>query len=367
MHRVGDSSESRMHWREEIRKLPSARRAPAIFKLMPRLALRPFLWPDYAASFYLPGLEAARRLLSQEPFDVLITVAHPFTSHRIGLALRNEFRGRWIADTGDPFSLTNPTPPNNQLLFAARNRAVEADVLHNCDAFALTAPCAQRAYLDAFPDSSGKLHVIPPLAPNSGPAIAPSEGFRRDPGAPVTLRFSGRLYLKLRDPRPLLALHSRIRRLNPEREWRLVFQAAVRDCGRVVKLDPEGGVFIEPLTERQEAFVAMQASDVLINIGNRSATQLPSKLADYAATGRPILNLMSHNGDCSAEFLARYPAALSIPARTSEEAAAQAESVIAFVDSAPDVIGASERVRFLEPYSLASVANSYQALFSCAS
>ena len=56
----------------------------------------------------------------------------------------------------------------------------------------------------------------------------------------------------------------------------------------------------------------MVDEDVLVNIGNHSEAQLASKVVEYMAVGRPILNLVSIARDASVTALADYPAALTL-------------------------------------------------------
>ena len=57
----------------------------------------------------------------------------------------------------------------------------------------------------------------------------------------------------------------------------------------------------------QECFGIMCHADILINLGNKSVNQTPSKIFDYIGTGRPIVNLYSLENDTSKRYLERYP------------------------------------------------------------
>ena len=53
-------------------------------------------------------------------------------------------------------------------------------------------------------------------------------------------------------------------------------------------------------------------ADVLINLGNKSLNQTPSKIFDYIGTGRPIVNFHSLKNDTSKRYLEQYPNKLNI-------------------------------------------------------
>jgi ribosomal protein L24 len=53
-------------------------------------------------------------------------------------------------------------------------------------------------------------------------------------------------------------------------------------------------------------------ADVLVNLGNKSVNQTPSKIFDYIGTGNPIVNFYSLSDDTSKRYLERYPNHLNI-------------------------------------------------------
>ena len=57
----------------------------------------------------------------------------------------------------------------------------------------------------------------------------------------------------------------------------------------------------------------MDQMDFLVNLGNRSDFQLPSKSADYWLAGTPIINLTQIESDTFSQFLAGHPLLLQVP------------------------------------------------------
>jgi hypothetical protein len=56
----------------------------------------------------------------------------------------------------------------------------------------------------------------------------------------------------------------------------------------------------------------MANADVLVNIGNDSDAQLASKVVEYMAVGKPILNIVSLAEDTASKALSDYPAILNL-------------------------------------------------------
>jgi hypothetical protein len=61
-----------------------------------------------------------------------------------------------------------------------------------------------------------------------------------------------------------------------------------------------------------ECLGIMSKADILINLGNKSINQTPSKIFDYIGTGRPIVNFYSLYNDTSKRYLERYPKKLNL-------------------------------------------------------
>ena len=60
----------------------------------------------------------------------------------------------------------------------------------------------------------------------------------------------------------------------------------------------------------QVAAKARSEADLLLSLGNKNTSQIPSKLFEYIATGKPIIHLAVSNNDPAISLLASYPYAL---------------------------------------------------------
>jgi hypothetical protein len=66
-------------------------------------------------------------------------------------------------------------------------------------------------------------------------------------------------------------------------------------------------VFFKEKVSADIALVTMEKADVLFNISNKIDNQVPSKIFDYFAMGKPILNLQRIENCPAAEYFAKYP------------------------------------------------------------
>lgn len=344
---------------------PAARGGPLRAALVgaARWLRRTFLWPDYACGWLLPATRAARRLVRQHGYDWIISTSHPFSGHLVALWSRREAPStRWLVDISDPYSALKESPPYNRRLYGGLSVFAERRVVEQADAITVTTEPTATLYAHDFPRTRGAISVIPPLL--SLPA-APPPG--RDAGDGVLrLVFVGTLYRRLRNPAFLLACAAEVMDAVPGRELQVHFYGSVNDCAEDLAAVPErlrAGVFVHGLVPRAQVQQAMADADVLVNIGNDAEAQLASKVVEYMAAARPILNIVSVRQDASVEALADHPAVLTLQRTDTGPSREAVDALARFLRALPHVPQAyAERVR--ERYSSASIASQYLAVLS---
>jgi glycosyltransferase involved in cell wall biosynthesis len=316
-------------------------------------------WPDYAFHWYPAALLQARALCRATRYDAMISVSHPFTPHLVALSVKRRFPAlRWVADIGDPFSLLDEIPLNNSSLYRRLNCRAEKTVLEHSDAIAVTVERCRFAYEAAFPASAAKIAVIPPLLSLSMTTYATPDFANGQ----THLVFIGTLYRDLRDPAYLLALFAAL--LRRRKDLHLHFFGALNDCASYFDTASDAlahNLHLHGTVARDTIAGAMRAADILVNIGNITSHQLPSKLVEYAAAARPILNLATILADTGRDFLRGYPASLTLQARCDGPDQAAIDAALAFI-AAPPPLEESAVVRFLVPYTLERVAAGYDVL-----
>jgi Glycosyltransferase Family 4 len=318
-------------------------------------------FPDDACIWYFPARRKMLQLLEKEHFDAIISVSLPFTDHLLGLVAKKKYpRLFWLADIGDPFSIQAKTP-NNPWLYKKLNLQLERKVLENADAVVVTTPAAIEAYEKLFgADIAGRLVVIPPLF--SAPAPCKIE-------APlpqgINMGYFGALYAPTRTPDALLSLLVKIYTQRPE----LKSQLTVHFYGEVfpefyeqLKGRCMGNILVHGLRSREESWAAMQSMDILINIGNTTDFQLPSKAVDYLAVGKPILNLSYVENDPFAQFFEGDGLVFNLLVCGGVISDDQVLSFLAWVETEKPVLDPSALVRKVRQFLVDSTAKRYLAL-----
>lgn len=320
-------------------------------------------WPDYACGWVLPATRAARTLCEHHRFDWVISVSHPFTGHVVGWLCRANRRGaRWLLDIGDPFHLMKEPSPNNMKLYGWLNRWVEGRIVANADAISVTTEVTREMYTRYFRLPAAKIQVMPPLLTLPRQMAAAQSNQRNE----LRLVFVGTLYRKLRSPRYMLACFEALIAMLPERKLELHIYGAINDCADEIAQCPEvvkRSLIVHGMVERAEVHNAMRDADILINIGNESTAQLASKVIEYIAVGKPILNLVSIEKDTSVQALAAYPAVLTIMRTEAPPALSEITRISEFILNPPSVRG-EDVEKILYPYSAANVARLYADLLT---
>ena len=320
-------------------------------------------WPDSACLWFFPAWGRAKRLMAETPYDAVISTSTPYTGHLVGQRIKKRRpEVHWLVDIGDPFSFYYDVPWNNVALFDRLNRRSETKVLERADSVSVTVASCLAAYETHFPGVKRKTRVIPPVLASSvtageGPTEQRSSRAKR-------LVFAGTLYRNIRNPAYLLRLYAHL--LDRRADLELHFFGRINDCADVFEpyaalLDKR--IFLHGLVSRNHAVAAVASAHVLVNIGNTTAYQLPSKIVEYVSAAKPILNIVRGDADCSLAFLDGYPATLSVTESAGGPDEAEIARVLNFICSPPELPKGFLEA-FLEPYRADAVAQRYLELIA---
>lgn len=262
-----------------------------------RLGLRRFAALARALLLYLPDQQAgwlpwacARAAELARDADVVYTTSAPYTAHLVGLWVKQRVGTPWVADFRDEWSL-NPFFQYPSPALLALNRLMERRALAVADRALATTPGHAAGLAMLTPEARrGNVRVLhngydPADAPD-GP-VAPFERF--------TLAHIGTFY-GIRQPTGLLLALERLiaEGALPAGEVRLVLAGA---GAAPIAVPPSlAGVVETPgyLAHRDALRILYAATTPVLAVGARGAAGLdniPGKLYEYLATGKPILAL----------------------------------------------------------------------------
>ena len=77
-------------------------------------------------------------------------------------------------------------------------------------------------------------------------------------------------------------------------------------------------IFVHPGVPNNIAVAATYKADMLLNIGNAISNMVPSKIFDYFATGKPIVNVQKIDNAPDVEYFEKYPLQITLPEYSGE-------------------------------------------------
>lgn len=249
---------------------------------------------------------AIERLDAEAPFDAVCAVAAPY---RAAFALEGaDLRGKKLLWQMDPYAA-------NRSYRAPGGYERERRLLGAMDRVFITA----QAQSDFAP--GGPLAALAPRAQVLAfPSLTPPAG------APAAVRaqdcvFCGTLYPGLREPGVLLELFAAL-----GGDWMLTMAGGGWGAFEAEKQRAAAALggrlrVLGPVPHARAAALEAQAG-VLVSIGNAAANQVPSKLFEYIAAGKPVLHLAAGENDAALPYLRRWPLALCVPPAPPERMAA---------------------------------------------
>ncbi len=283
--------------------------------------------PDRESPFQFTAAAAAvRAYADRDPPDAVFASGPPMSGLVAGALAARALGAPLVADLRDPWR-ANPFRSAGGAA-GALDSLLERFVVASSSAIVANTPHAAAALLKAHPDvPEGRVAVIENgFDPDGLPRVeAPLAGT-----GPLTLLHAGVLYGK-RDPGPLLRAIRAAAEGDPSlrgffRVRFVGFQGDARFSAKRLAAETGGAadVSVEGSLPHAAALEEMIRADVLLLLGVIGAgpeVQVPAKLFEYLATGRPILSLHHPEGAIAAVLAEVDPSARVFPAPADDEAA----------------------------------------------
>jgi|26BtaG_2_1085354.scaffolds.fasta_scaffold03689_3 glycosyltransferase involved in cell wall biosynthesis len=257
--------------------------------------------------FEFPYIELVRNaycaIKEQSNIDLLITIAVPYPLHWGAALLRtlNEDNLKhtvWVADCGDPYMGND----FNKKFFYFEY--IEKWFCRKADFISIPIESAKKGY---YPEFLNKVKVIP-QGFNFNETIKAKE-YKKN--VVPTFIYAGIFYEKLRDPRPFLDYLVTLKK-----DFKFIVYTKTPTFLGDYKEKLGNKLQIYSYIPRDELILEMSKVDFLVNFENPSTKHSPSKLIDYALSGRPILSLNTNvelNTSLISQFLSdNYEQALKL-------------------------------------------------------
>ncbi|OQW92461.1 MAG: hypothetical protein BWK78_01665 [Thiotrichaceae bacterium IS1] len=239
-------------------------------------------------------LAIALKIVKEHQPDIILTSSTPFVSHLVGLHLKHKTHIPWIASFSDPWPpQILPSPYNVHTIPMVRNLQMRSlrQVLTSCDAVLMP---NQQAIKLVETKSHVSIRSKSWSIPHIGSKIITDSGNKEEAG---WLAHIGDLSRE-RVCQPLLEAvrTSVLNKVEGFRGLLLVGNVCSEFRELVRQLNMESYVKIHGRVSSEDAMnIAAQSTALLVIEANMPQSPfLPSKFADYACTGRPIIAVTSH-------------------------------------------------------------------------
>ena len=232
--------------------------------------------------FEYPDIElrslVKKALQKESGYDLLVSIAVPHPVHW-GVAdartTKHPIATVWAADCGDPYMLNRLDSFNKLFYF----RYFENKFCRKADYLILPTDDSRAGY---YPEFHSKIKVIP-------------QGFNFDDtpvyNGPVhnkvpTFAYAGTFIPGSRDPRELLDFLCK-----QPRPFKFIIYTADTALVEPFVKPSNNQIEIRPYIPRKDLIFKLSKMDFVVNFTNGTAIVTPSKLIDYAITGRPVLKV----------------------------------------------------------------------------
>lgn len=290
IHRVGVSTPDKRWTKDKTaaRSLPVPNFIKSIYRRQ--------TFPDVSSSWLKAAKSKFSQLLDQQNFDVVISSSLPFSSHLLVYKTIDAYKFKWIMDIGDPFAFLGL---NN----SKRKIDLESKCIARADSIVVTNDGIRSKYLEHFELPPDKIHTIGPISVDHRHEHRPKHSSSK-----IKVGYFGSFYAGVREPSDFIDhLQSTNDSLLDKIEFHF-YGSIKKKFAQAITSRIQNHVHFHGAISRNQIQSKIQDMDILLSFGNRSGVQLPSKVVDYALSGKPILHFQEIDEDLVPGFFEGYDA-----------------------------------------------------------
>lgn len=269
-------------------------------------------FPDQSAPWIFPAAITGRKVVKKHRIDVIVATGSPWSSLVVGYLISKWASTPLIVDFRDPWT-NNPFHHSKGKLLDWFAKSIERRVVEHAVRISLNTDALRSEFLNRYPYLKKERFIVLPngydLADYDFSQTHVNLPFSKDENT-LYLVHAGYLYGP-RDPRSLLeAVRAANSKLVEHKKKVCFVQVGTIQLNYSIQLEfsdliDQGSLIIIPSMPYKDCLYLQQKMDVLVNIQPGTQTQIPSKLYDYLALERPILNITEQDG-ALANMITRY-------------------------------------------------------------
>ena len=249
------------------------------------------LLPDEKRNWIIPAVLRAASVIQKNNIEVIFTTAPPFSSHLIGLLLKNMFNVKWIVDFRDPW-----IKPFNKILYPTCKASVaiesllENAVIRYSDLVVTTTPLLNKEYKKIFKNEKQDKFLF--LTNGYDTDLYNHINVKRE--KTFTISYTGTLYYG-RSPEPVLKALKLIKNENKKRKLKLrligncEFTNGVKTIDLIKKYGLENEVTIEKPVNYKKSIEILKKSHLGLVLAPNQKYQIPAKIYDSIGAKTKVL------------------------------------------------------------------------------
>ena len=263
-------------------------RFPALHRLGLRIVSRlagMISVPDVRAGWDVKAFHSAISEFDSAP-DAIVSSSGSNTAHMAARRLALLWKAPWVAEFGDPWSL-NPLPPASHSHIRFLNRRIEGRTMRHAAGIVFTTKETAKAF--------GRQGLAPGVPTEVVPCgFDPSvldHGKHSGTRPEMVMAYTGTASKGSRDLTPLFTGVADAMRADMSLPPLRIRIAGDVDPAFAGSLESSNRIRVDQLgwLPYRESIRMLSEADVLLLIGNRSDLQIPAKVYNYIASGKPII------------------------------------------------------------------------------
>jgi len=247
---------------------------------------------SFERKIYHIGKKIIREHTIEEAFSVCI----PFYSHRVANRIVKKSGIRWLSFWVDPY--LNKGIQTSRLQHAMHRYAEKQNLKNSQEVYALPEVFNNHELYEEFKEKI-KTFEIPYIKD------------RKIETKNYDVIFAGLFYQGVREPEPMFEI---VLEALPNLPEYVYFKFYVRNPGdyQLITERSKGRMLFYDFINRIELNKILSNCYMLMNVGNKSTVQMPSKVVEYISYRKPILFFYCEEQDRSFRYLSDYPDILSV-------------------------------------------------------
>ena len=315
-----------------------------VLKKVYRFFINYLAWPDYSM-FWLYQVYKNKNNISKD-YDVIISVSLPFSSHIAAYLINKKVKKPWIMDIGDPFSLKLDAPENNRFLYSGLNKRYEKKFYSIADNILFTHQDALDNHKEFFDIQTNKLIVANPISNFDNELFNNALSYDYS-SRPIKISYFGIFTQGVRSPESFLELVKK----NNELEFSWYVNEDSKKIIKSCDINDDKHIFYSQVSREEAQKLMVNSTHCLLSIGNKNPNQIPSKVVEYLATGKPIIHFTEIDNDPVIKLSYDFDNLITLNQSVEQE------NLSLLIEEMVNKMNKFDTVKFIDNYTAKSIIN----------